>query len=162
MQQITDRTTFVEFWEDEIAAKMVDIESFIEFEDSEAIDTIKSPGVDTPVLILFKPEFNSVDQRSDNVQRRINWGFWIVKRATSGVEDRDEIKQLKNDCLAIVQEIIGRLGYLNEEKEFFGRYHADDTNYTEVGPVLDNHYGYDCFGSFITNQGIIHNAAKWT
>jgi hypothetical protein len=161
MAQITDRTTFVEFWEDEIAGKMVDIESFVEYEDSEAIDKVKSPGVDTPVLVLFKPEFNSIDQRSDNVQRRINWGFWLVKRATE-VENRAEIKQLKNDCHQIVEEIIGRLGYLNEEKEFWGKYHADDTNYEEIGPVLENHYGVACFGNFISGKGIIHNPAKWT
>jgi len=161
MAQIKDRTTFVDFWKDEIVAKSVDINGFVEYANFEAYDAAKSPGLTSPALVLFEPEFKTIDSRSDNVQRRVDFGFWIVKKATKK-NDRAEQKTLQNDCHELVEQIIGRLGYLNEEKEFFGRYHAVDNNYSPIGPVLDNHFGYEFFGSFTTGSGIIHTPAKWT
>jgi hypothetical protein len=161
MAQITDLDTHRAFWRDQIAAKCTDIESFTELEMNEALNTIKSPGLNSPILVMLRPEFRSIDERSINVQRTVSWGFFILKRATKK-QDRAEIKTLQNDCHQICEEIIGRLDYLNEEKEFFGKYHATATEYEPITGLFDNHHGIQCFGQFITNSPIRHDATKWT
>lgn len=161
MAQITDRDSFMAFWQTQIAQSNTSIQTFVDATEDEPLDGFKSPGITTPALVVFAPEFRTIDQRSDNVQRNIRFGFWVVKKATKK-HDRAEIKQLKNDCLAIVEQIIGRLGYLNEEKQYFGQYWADSTEYDEIGPVFDNHYGYQCFGSFKSFSAIKHDPTKWT
>lgn len=160
MAQITDRTTFFDFWRDEIASRCNAINSFVEFENDKAMDAFKS-GQDTPALVMFDPEFFPVDQRSDNFQRRIQFGFYVVKKATMH-EDQDEIATLKNDCLIITQDIIARLNKLNETKEFFGRFWSDKGDYKAIGRVFDNHYGCQYFAEFTTFKSIKHDASKWT
>ncbi len=162
MAQITSRSTFIDFWQDEIQARNNSLVSFVEFENKHAMDQFKKPGVATPAMVLFKPEFKPTNELSDNIQRRINWGFFILKKATKH-ENQAEIQQLKDDCLAIVEEILGRLKELNEDKEFFGRFTAADCDYEELSePIFDNHYGAQCFGSFISFTSIRHDATKWT
>ena len=161
MAQIIDRDTFMAFWEDEIATRCNAISHFVEFENSEAMDTFKAVNMPEVAMIMFKPEFRTTDLRSDNVQRRIKFGFFLVKRAANH-EDQAEIKQLKNTCIAIVEDIIARLGKLNEESEFFGKYHADATDYDEVEGIFDNHYGCQCFGEIISKTSIKYDATKWT
>lgn len=161
MAQIKDRDTFMAFFRDEIADRCNAIESFVEFDDDEAVAKIKTEADITPLMVMFHPEWKTTDQRSDNVQKVARFGCFIVKRATKK-QDRAEIKQLKQDCGLIADDIIGRLGYLNEEKQFFGRYWATDTDYEEIGPVFDNHYGVQLFGSLVTKTAITHDATKWT
>lgn len=162
MAQITDLDTFRAFWRDEIADRNNALQGFTEFANNEALDTIKDPGMVSPFMVLLQPEFKTIDQRTENVQRTINFGFFILKAATNK-QDLAEIKTIQNDCLAIVEEIIGRLAYLNEEKEFFGKYHATATDYEEVANLFGgNHFGVQCFGQFISKPAIRHDATKWT
>ncbi|MGB1317082.1 MAG: hypothetical protein ACPG5W_02685 [Flavobacteriales bacterium] len=161
MAQIIDKETFTAFWRDEIVGRSNALQSFVDGENVEAYTAIKSPGLTSPFLVLFAPEFKTIDNRSTNVQRSVRFGFWVVKAATKK-DDKEEIKQLKQDCIEIVEEIIGRLDYLNTEKEFFGKYHADNTDYQEIEKVFDNHHGCQCFGEIITKTSIKHDATKWT
>ena len=161
MAQITKPDTNRAFWRDEIVARNNALQGFTEYALNEAKDTIKSPGIDSPFFVMLEPEFKTVDQRTINVQRTVDWGFFILKRATKQM-DRAEIKQLQNDCHAIAEQIIGRLAYLNEEKEFFGKYHATATEYEPVSGLFDNHHGIQCYGSFITNEPVRHDASAWT
>ncbi len=161
MAQITDLETFRTFWRDEIVARSTDLQGFTELANSEALDTIKGEGINSPFLVLLPPEFRTIDQRTINVQRSIDFGFFILKRAEDK-GDRTEIKQLQNDCLQICEDVVARLDFLNEDKQFFGKYHATNTQYEEVGGLFGgNHFGVQCFGQFITFDSIRHNAAKW-
>lgn len=161
MAQIVDIDTHRDFWRDEIVARNNALQAFTELELNEALDAVKSPGLASPFFVMLQPEFRTIDNRSINVQRTISWGFFILKRATKKM-DRAEIKQLQNDCFQICEQIIGRLDYLNEEKEFFGKYHATQTEYEAITGLFDNHHGIQCFGQFITNSPLRHDATKWT
>jgi hypothetical protein len=161
MAQVTDLQTFRAFWRDEIVARNNALAAFTELANNEALDTVKA-GIDAPFFVMLPPEFRTIDQRSNNVQQSVDFGFFILKPALDK-EDRAEIKTLQNDCFAIYKEIVGRLEYLNEEKDFFGKYHATNTTAEEVGGLFGgNHYGVQVFGQFITNDGIRHDSTKWT
>lgn len=161
MAQITSPETFRAFWRDEIAARNNALQGFTELANNEALDTVKA-GIDSPFMVLLPSEFRTIDQRTENVQRGVNFGFFILKAAVDK-QDRSEIKTIQNDCHAIAEEIIGRLAYLNEEKEFFGKYHATATDYEEVGGLFGgNHYGVQVFGQLISKAAIRHDATKWT
>lgn len=161
MAQITDLETFRTFWRDEIVARSTDLQGFTELSNKEAFDTVKGNGITSPFLVLLPPEFRTIDQRTENVQRSIDFGFFILKRAEDK-GDLNEIKTLQNDCHQICEDVLARLGYLNEEKQFFGKYHATNTQYEEVSGLFGgNHFGVQCFGQFISKDAIRHNAAKW-
>jgi len=161
MAQITDLETFRAFWRDEIVARTPLLNGFTELANNEAYDTIKGDGITSPFMVLLQPEFRTIDNRTINVQRSVDFGFFILK-AAEFKGDNAEIKTIQNDCFSICEQIIGRLDYLNEEKEFFGKYHATNTQYEEVGGLFGgNHYGVQCFGQFITYDSIRHNAANW-
>lgn len=161
MAQIIDIETHRAFWRDEIVARNNALQGFTELENNEALDTIKGTGIDSPFFVLLPAEFRTVDQRTENVQRTINFGFFILKAATDK-QDLAEIKTIQNECHQLCEEIVARLGYLNEDKEFFGKYHATATDYEPIGQLFDNHYGIQCFGSFISKTPIRHDATKWT
>lgn len=161
MAQIEDPQTFRAFWRDEIASRNNTLQAFTELANNEAYDTVKA-GIDSPFMVLLPPEFRTIDQRSNNVQQSIEFGFFILKAATNK-QDLAEIKTLQNDCHAIYKEVVARLEYLNEEKEFFGKYHATNTTCETIGGLFGgNHFGVQVFGQFITKEAIKHDATKWT
>lgn len=163
MAQITDPQSFRAFWRDEIATKNVVLDgNFTELANNEALDSIKGTGVASPFLVMMPPEFRTIDQRTNNVQHSIDFGFFILK-AAADKQDLEEIKTIQNDCFAIYKEILGRLEYLNNEKEYFGKYHATNTTCEEVGGLFGgNHYGVMVSGQFVTKDLIRHDATKWT
>lgn len=161
MAQIVDKTTYTNFWQNEIQVKNIALQGFTMLDENEALQGIKAGTVNTPFMVLFPPDFKPIDRGSENVQRVVSWGFFILKRAENK-KDLAEIKTIKNDCLQIAEQILGKLINLKEERVFFGGYDPNTTDYTEVGQLYDNHYGYQVFGDFITNQRIKHDAANWT
>jgi hypothetical protein len=162
MAQITDLQTYRAFWRDEIAGRNNALQGFTELDNNEALDTIKGIGLTSPFMVLLPSEWRTTDLRTHNVQRSIQWGFFILKAATDK-QDLNEVKTIQNDCHQIAEEIVARLAELNEVKEFFGKYHATDTDYQPIGMLFGgNHFGVQCFGSFITRDAIKHDATKWT
>lgn len=161
MAQIENPQTFRAFWRDEIAARNNTLQAFTELANDEALRDVRL-GIDSPFMVLLDPEFRTIDQRSNNVQQSIDFGFFILKPATDK-QKLSEIKTLQNDCYTIYKEIVGRLEYLNEEKEFFGKYHATNTTCETIGGLFGgNHFGVQVFGQFITKEGIKHDGTKWT
>lgn len=161
MAQIEDITTFRAFWRDEIVAKSNDLQAFTELEQGEALAAVKA-GITSPYFVMLPPEFRTIDQRTYNNQHAIDFGFFILKDpANKG--DREEIKTIQNDCFLIYKEILGRLEYLNEEKEYFGKYHATNTTCEAVSKLFGGaQAGVMVFGQFVTKDFIRHDATKWS
>ena len=161
MAQIENPTTHRAFWRDEIVAKNIALQAFTELEQGEALAAVKA-GITSPYFVMLPPDFRTIDQRTHNVQHAIDFGFFILKDpANKG--DREEIKTIQNDCFAIYKEILGRLEFLNDEKEYFGKYHATNTTCETVSKLFGGaQAGVMVFGQFVTKDSIKHDATKWT
>ena len=109
-------------------------------------------------LILLAPEYEYLDQNSDNLIERLKGTFLIIKP----VDRENYTAELNtiNDARIIARQILSRLKKLRSEK-VFNEFTIGSSRGSTIGPILENCHGVAYTFTIGDGAGITYDPLNW-
>lgn len=112
---------------------------FYRLDIEEVLTGLRTP-IKYPALILEMHEGRILNNASDNIRDLQTGAFMIVKQVSKKDDFKEEMSALE-ECLNIGYDIIARM-WQDRHNRVLNSFDIGTVNYSKVGPVFDNAYGY--------------------
>lgn len=127
--------------------------------DLSAIDNAIRDTLQLPALLLDIPDLDPSDNGSANFTEQIDGTFAIVK------ENQGDRSLVQSECLEIAKKFLFRMLKDSKERKIDPgkRVHLSlsDSQYTPIGPIAANYYGYLIAFRFTATFGPAVRAEDW-